>query len=148
MIDTRDPLVETLLFCLMPNHVHLLLKPLNKWTIKKICTDLEKYTAHQILKVLKNKNRIHLLNFFVKQAENFSDRNHKIWQDIQAKNCYSEEFLRQKLNYIHNNPIAKGWNLVKDRKDYKYSSACYYDSDLRIKPIMEVEYLWNYFFGR
>lgn len=34
-IDTRDPLVETLLFCLMPNHIHLLLKQLKQGGITK-----------------------------------------------------------------------------------------------------------------
>jgi len=138
--------IKLFAFVIMPNHIHLLLKPLGKWLATRICSDFEKYTAHQILKVLKEKHSRSLLEFFNSQAENFTDRSHKIWKDIQAQNCYSEEFLNQKLNYIHNNPVAKGWNLVKDRKDYPYSSACYYDSDLKTKPIIEVDYLWNYFF--
>jgi hypothetical protein len=48
-------------------------------------------------------------------------------QDIQAKNIYSEDFLWQKMEYIHQNPVAKEWKLVNDRADYQYSSAGHYD---------------------
>ena len=39
----------------------------------------------------------------------------------------SAGFLRQKVAYTHNNPVAKHWRLVEDRADYVYSSACFYD---------------------
>jgi len=40
------------------------------------------------------------------------------------------------MEYIHMNPVAKDWNLVKDRADYVYSSAGYYDYGR--KPLIEV----------
>lgn len=46
------------------------------------------------------------------------------------------DVLQQKLEYIHQNPVAKEWNLVKDRVDYPYSSAEYYD--YRRKPIIKI----------
>jgi hypothetical protein len=49
----------------------------------------------------------------------------------------SPEFLREKLDYIHNNPIAKKWNLAADRAAYTYSSACYYDGG--IEPLVPVD---------
>jgi hypothetical protein len=45
-------------------------------------------------------------------------------------------FLQQKLEYIHQNPVAKEWKLVNDRADYLYSSAGYYDYGR--KPIVEI----------
>ncbi|MDP4264026.1 MAG: hypothetical protein Q8941_15970 [Bacteroidota bacterium] len=33
----------------------------------------------------------------------------------------------QKLEYIHHNPLAERWQLVKDPCDYKYSPARYYE---------------------
>lgn len=62
---------------------------------------------------------------------------HKIWQDIQAKNIFSLGVLEQKMEYTHSNPCNKNWHLVKDRADYKYSSACFYDNG--VKPIIEVD---------
>ena len=32
-----------------------------------------------------------------------------------------------KLDYLHNNPTAVHWQLVKDPCDYKYSTARYYE---------------------
>ena len=46
------------------------------------------------------------------------------------------EFLQQKIEYIHHNPVAKDWRLVEDRADDVYSSAGYYDSGR--KPIIEI----------
>ena len=67
---------------------------------------------------------------------------HSIWQDIQAKNIYSPKFLFQKLEYIHNNPVAKDWQLVQDRADYQYSSACLYDYERT--PVIEVTNVYDW----
>jgi len=56
---------------------------------------------------------------------------------VQAKNIYTEKFLAQKMEYIHQNPVAKEWNLVQDRASYIYSSACFYDDDRQ--PIVEID---------
>ena len=44
--------------------------------------------------------------------------------------------LQQKLEYIHQNPIAKEWKLAEERADYPYSSAGFYDYGR--KPIIEI----------
>ena len=50
-----------------------------------------------------------------------------MWQPLQAKNIYGRDFLIEKMEYINNNPIARYWALVRDRADYLYSSARFYD---------------------
>lgn len=69
--------------------------------------------------------------------------NYSVWQDIQAKNIYSTKFLYQKLEYMHNNPVTERWELVKDRADYPYSSAGFYDQgDAGLNGIRDVrEYI-------
>jgi putative transposase len=37
-----------------------------------------------------------------------------------------EAFLLQKLNYIHNNPVADKWKLAKLPEEYLHSSASFY----------------------
>ena len=44
-----------------------------------------------------------------------------------AKECYSNEFVYQKLEYMHKNPVSKKWQLVSDFTDYMYSSASFYE---------------------
>lgn len=122
-------------FVLMPSHVHMILLP-KDCTIGRLLNDFGSYTAHEILRQLRSDQRDELLNFF-HQSRRDPRHQHSIWQDIQAKNLYSQDVLQQKMEYIHNNPTAKEWFLVEDRADYKYSSACYYDRGER--PVIELD---------
>ncbi|MEP0984866.1 hypothetical protein [Ekhidna sp.] len=44
-----------------------------------------------------------------------------------AIELYSPDVMYQKLDYIHENPLAKDWNLAMEPSDYKYSSASFYE---------------------
>ena len=127
-------------FVLMSTHLHAILLPLNR-PIGGLLQNFGSFTAHEILYKLREENRKDLLDFFHAHRRD-SSLGHSIWQDIQAKNIYSEEFLTQKMEYIHQNPVAKDWNLVQNRADYKYSSACFYDEDKQ--PIIEIDDVREY----
>ena len=118
----------------MPSHLHAIIQPVNA-TIVEIVQQFSSFTAHEILKKLRRDNQRDLLDLF-QQKKRDPRHEHSIWQDIQAKNIYSMDFLQQKLEYIHQNPVAKEWKLVKNRADYLYSSAGYYDYGR--KPIIEI----------
>lgn len=121
-------------FVIIPSHLHLLIKPTGK-SIGEILQDFGSFTAHEILKQARKDKQTEWLRIF---EDNHRDIRHKhsVWQDIQAKNIYSMQVLEQKMEYIHQNPIAKDWKLVKDRAGYLYSSACFYDYGR--KPIIEI----------
>lgn len=121
-------------FVIMPSHIHAIIKPESD-PIGNILQQFGSFTAHEITKMLKAENKQELLNVF-HQKRRDERHEHSIWQDIQAKNVYSTEFLWQKIEYIHQNPIAKGWTLVEDRADYAFSSACHYDNGR--KPLIPV----------
>jgi REP element-mobilizing transposase RayT len=122
-------------FVLMPSHLHAIVQPVDR-SIGELLQNFASFTAHEILHQLRNDNRQDLLSFFHEHRRD-SHVEHSIWQDVQAKNIFSEKFLAQKLEYIHQNPVAKEWNLVNNRAEYKYSSACFYDRDQ--KPIIEMD---------
>ena len=42
------------------------------------------------------------------------------------KECYSQEMIEQKLDYIHANPCRGNWSLVESPIDYANSSAKFY----------------------
>ncbi len=124
-------------FVIMPSHLHLILRPEGK-TIGEVVQDFGSYAAHIILHELCEDKRDDLLKFFHEQRRDSRHR-HSIWQDIQAKNIYSPEFLFQKIEYIHNNPISKDWKLVDDRAAYKYASTCFYEKGVSpITPITDI----------
>ena len=124
-------------FVLMPSHLHAIIKPQGR-PIDSIIQDFGSFTAHELLKQLRSDGRDNLLHLF--HAERRDSRHqHSIWQDIQAKNVYSVDFLREKLEYIHNNPIDKQWRLASSRAEYPYSSACFYDRDqMPVIPVDDV----------
>ena len=113
----------------MPTHVHLLIKPAEGQTISANLQSFGSFTAHALLKRLRACQMTAELDYFASHRQQDATAKHQVWQPLQAKNVYGPEFLQEKVEYIHNNPIAKKWALVENRADYPYSSACYYDRD-------------------
>jgi putative transposase len=124
-------------YVLMPTHFHAIVKPEETRTISSVLQSFGSFTAHAILARLESERRYDLLTCFGQRQDRDSSKRHQVWQPIQPKNIYSVAFLREKLEYTHNNPIAKRWHLVEDRADYAYSSACFYDRGE--VPIVEVD---------
>jgi putative transposase len=131
-------------YVLMPNHLHAIIKPLDNHSISSVLQSFGSFTAHAILARLKSERRHDLLAFFARRQDRDAGKKHQIWQPIQAKNIHSVAFLHEKLEYVHNNPIAKQWRLAEDRADYVYSSACFYDKGL--VPIVEVDDIREWLF--
>ena len=63
---------------------------------------------------------------------------HQVWQEgFYDFNIYTEWKLREKLNYMHKNPVD--WGLVDDPGDYVYSSCRnFYDED----SVLPIEVDW------
>ena len=47
------------------------------------------------------------------------------------KECNSNRFVYQKLDYMHKNPVSKKWQLVNDFTDYLHSSASYCEKGIK-----------------
>ena len=126
-------------FVVMPNHVHCIVRPLGDGTISTVLQSFGSYTAHTILQRLRREGRRELLGLLAERADKDAGKGHQIWLPIEAKNVYSVEFLSQKLEYVHKNPIQDHWRLVEDRARYWYSSACFYDrGETPIIPVDDV----------
>jgi len=95
----------------------------------------KRFIAYEIIKRLEaDKNVLLLQELFdsVKKGERKKGQRHKVFEDsFDAKECYSNEFVFQKLDYIHRNPVSKKWSRkfsgVNDFTDYPYSSASFYE---------------------
>lgn len=121
-------------FVIMPTHIHLLIKP-EYQSIGEVIQQFGSFTAHEILKKVREDGETDWLKTFEKEKRDPRHK-HGIWQDIQAKNIFSMDVLGQKMEYIHQNPIAKDWKLAANRADYAYSSAGHYDHGR--KSIIEI----------
>jgi REP element-mobilizing transposase RayT len=123
-------------YVIMPNHVHVMLyfaempKSLNT-----IIGNGKRFMAYEIIKRLEQKKENGLLDLLhggVKKREAKKGQIHKVFEDgFDAKDCYSEAFIFQKLQYMHLNPVSKKWSLVNDFTDYEHSSASFYERGIK-----------------
>lgn len=98
-----------------------------------------KFTAHAFKKYLQQNNPAFLQQFKVEA----SNKSFEFWQrDPLAFELTQRATAIQKLEYIHNNPMAKKWHLAGCREEYYYSSALFYADGTKnfnfLKHIMEV----------
>ncbi len=114
-------------YVVMPTHFHAIIKPAESQTISANLQSFGSFTAHAILKQLRLMGLSEELHFFSENRQPDHTEKHQIWQPIEAKNIYTPEFLREKVEYIHNNPVAKRWQLAPHRAAYEFSSARFYD---------------------
>lgn len=116
-------------YCIMPNHVHIIIQAVSNYSISEILRDLKKFTSRAIVAKLKDEKPegyAEILTHFYNAGKDLKRiTNYKVWQDdCMAKLIYSNKFLFEKLNYIHNNPVEYG--LCSLAWEYKYSSAINY----------------------
>ena len=110
-------------YVIMPTHFHLLGQTKEGVRFQDVMRDMKKFTSKQISKALSADNQRLFLYVFQKAAEREKgERNYKIWQDeYHPQIIYSERVCRQKLQYMHNNPVEKGF--VDQPEFWRYSSA-------------------------
>ncbi|RZL09393.1 MAG: transposase [Pedobacter sp.] len=113
-------------WCLMSNHLHLIVSA-EKGDLSDILRDFKKFTSKRLINAISEhpgeSRREWMLALFKEAgAANSRNTNYQFWrQDNQPKECYSEDFIRQKVAYVHNNPVEAG--TVEYAEDYLYSSA-------------------------
>ncbi len=104
----------------LENHCHFVLQSnaldqdiarLKSWTAKKIIQYLAEHNVRQILDQLA---------FYKKAHKN--DRAYQFWQEgVHPELIQGEDMMRQKIDYIHHNPVKRGY--VDKAEHWRYSSA-------------------------
>jgi len=70
---------------------------------------------------------LNILREGVDHAERKRNKQHQLWQGtFDVKECRTEAFILQKLNYMHFNPCHVRWQLAKEPSEYSHSSAAFY----------------------
>ena len=124
---------------LMPSHLHMVVRADGDITLSEILRDFKKYTAKEIIKQIKEEpesRREWLLKEFENAGKDLKRiKNYKFWQDgNHPKEISTNNFLNEKVNYIHLNPVEE--MLVEQAEDYLYSSARNY---MDLDNLLEVE---------
>ena len=126
-------------WCLMPSHLHMIVST-RKEPLPDIMHDFKKFTSKELVRTIESINESRkewILELFSEVADHLKRvSGYKVWQDgNQPELLFSAKFMKQKLDYVHNNPVAD--EIVDDPEEYKYSSALDYYS--RKKGFLEVE---------
>jgi len=131
--------LELYAWCLMSNHLHLIAAAKENHHLSNILRDFKKHTSRTIVEaILKYENESRrkwmLHRFAFAGAADPKVTNFKFWQDgNEAKEITSNNFLQQKLDYIHQNPVRA--EIVAEPEHYLYSSAANYAGE---KGLLEV----------
>ena len=66
----------------------------------------------------------------------------QVWtHENHAEHIYSQRFIEQKVDYIHNNPVRAG--IVSRPEDYLYSSASNYAELDSIIEVIKLDIKWK-----
>jgi len=123
-------------YVILENHLHLIAQSDD---IGRSMRHFKSFTAKALLKLLQKENAQTLLEQlrFYKKAHK-TDREYQIWQEgYQPKLIQTDDMMISKINYIHHNPVKRGY--VDDTKHWRYSSARDYEG---MEGLIEVERFW------
>ena len=137
----KELFVESLKYCqenkglvlhawvVMTNHAHLIISS-NTNKIEDIVRDLKKYTSKKITAAIQDNptesRKEWMLNIFSFAGKsNSNNKDFQFWkQDYHPIELNTPKKFKQRLDYLHENPVRSG--LVWEPWHYKYSSAIDY----------------------
>jgi REP-associated tyrosine transposase len=107
-------------YVILENHLHLIA---SSPSLAKEIGDFKSYTARRIVNLLEESRTTMLLEQLAwYKARHKVDRDYQVWQEgSHPEEIQSEEMMWQKLEYIHNNPVKRGY--VARPEHWRYSSA-------------------------
>ena len=120
-------------YVILENHLHLVA---SSDDIAKTIKKFKSYTAKKLLKLLQEENIKTILEqlAFYKKAH-IKITTYQVWQEgMQPKLIQDEKTMIQKIEYIHNNPVKRGY--VDEARYWRYSSARDYDDK---KGLLDIE---------
>lgn len=117
-------------YVIMPSHVHAIVAFSNTGkNINSTVSNGKRFIAYDLIKRLKEMNSNLILNELNNGLNNTEKKEGKLYGVFEAsfdwKECRTEKFIQQKLNYIHWNP-CKGNKLVELSELYLHGSAKFY----------------------
>lgn len=130
-------------YCILTNHLHLIISAKTGQNLADILRDLKKFTSRQLIQAIeqnKAESRRNWMLWIFKAAARKNARNssYQLWrQNNQPKELVTNHFMQEKLNYVHNNPVAAGY--VYQPEDWCWSSARAYSGELSELPLCFIE---------
>jgi REP element-mobilizing transposase RayT len=123
-------------YVFLENHLHMVLKSSDLvLSVQKF----KSYTAKEIISLLKKAGASKLLEQFLFNKKSHKNQSrYQIWEEGYApKMILGEEMMRNKIEYIHQNPVKRGF--VDEPWHWRYSSARNYQG---MDGLIDVDMDW------
>ena len=123
-------------YVILENHCHLIVQ---SGALDRDISRFKSYTAKQLIQYLHENQVTQILEqlaFYKKAHKN--DRAYQFWQEgVHPEWIQDETMMRQKVEYIHQNPVKRGY--VDESVHWRYSSARNYAGQ---EGLLEVRRQW------
>ncbi len=133
--------MEIYCWCIMPSHVHLIFRAKDN-NPSEVLKNFKVHTSKALQKMIEEnlqESRKDWLLWMMERAgkKNSNVKMRQFWQqNNQPIELWSADVIDQKVEYIHNNPIAAGF--VEEAHFWKYSSAIDYSGG---KGVLEIDFV-------
>jgi putative transposase len=120
---------------ILENHLHMIAQAED---LSKELPRFKSYTARKLIDHLKECHAERLLQqlAFFRREYKREDRDYQCWEEGSHPQLIENELvLRQKLDYIHQNPVKRGY--VDEAEHWRYSSARDYASIVGLIPVFK-----------
>ncbi len=140
----KEKSMELYCYCFMPSHVHFIFRSSSDQP-SELLRDFKRHTSKKVIETIKNnpqESRKEWLLWMFERAgnKNATTNKYQFWQHHNKPiELWSENVIKQKIDYIHNNPVEAGF--VTDPVDWKYSSARNFQGDDTILKIDDTGFL-------
>jgi REP element-mobilizing transposase RayT len=98
-------------YVIMQNHLHYVIHaPRDKKSLNKRVGNGKRFMAYEIVERLKQRNYTDILKILSEDVKPYDRRGGKLHQvfidSFDAREIFDEQMLKQKLDYIHHNPVS------------------------------------------
>ena len=129
LIILKNIIITSLVISSCQSHVHAIIAFSNTGkSINSIVSNGKRFIAYDLIKCLQQQNSSLILNELSSSLNNTEIKEGKLHNVFETsfdwKECRTEKFIQQKLDYIHLNPCKA--RLVELPEQYEHSSAKYY----------------------
>ena len=136
--------MELYCYCFMPSHIHFIFRSSIDQP-SELLRDFKRHTSKKMIESIENNpqesRKEWLLWMFMRAGKkNATTNTYQFWQQHNKPiELWSEKVIKQKIDYIHQNPVENGF--VTNPVDWKYSSARNYQDDNTVLEIDSIGFL-------
>ena len=128
--------LEIFAWCIMTNHIHLIIRSEEGYLLPDILRDYKKFTSKAIIKAISENYSESRKEWLLEQFK--TSEGYRFWRtNNKPIELWSNAVINQKLNYIHQNLVEEG--LVFRAADYVYSSACDYAGEKGLLNVIVID---------